>query len=668
MNRPLLIHVSLTILAGLAAVFWNLQQLLATQPGSEAWLTYAIWLAILLWVGSFHVASSEGTSTSTLNSALNYCLILVFGAPFAGPAVAINSLRYNALQRKTVWYRSLFNVSQTVLAVNAANLVYHALGGKSGQMPDLSHPMVLPMLILPFVAFTLVNLSLISLAIRLQLGTPFRKQFSQGHYFELWSNLILFYLGALLAYLYLQFGWMGFLLSAIPLGWVYSYLRRLAEVQVANRQLAEQRQELEEGNRELARLNEELSENQNSLKARSLEVAQVNQSLKDLNEELLRTRKSLVQSEKMKAMGQLASGVAHDFNNVLGSIVARTELLQLEELAPDLRSGLDLIHRSALDGAAVVKRIQDFSRVTQETDFSPLNARELMSEVIEMMRPIWKDRANRLGITYSVSLEGANDIWVRGNASELREVLHNLFQNALDAMPTGGEIGISCITEDERAVLEVKDSGHGMTPEVLERLFDPFFTTKGKRGNGLGLSMAQGIIQRHQGELQATSHLGSGSSFRITLPLDLPPAETSTEKRTPQKEALRGLRSRRILVVDDEPDVRNVLCDILKMMGHEVSSAEAAQEALDIWQREAQDLIFTDLGMPGMNGWEFADRLRQSESDRGLSAAHIVMVSGWGAQIRQEDLSQHKVDRALAKPFKLDRLKALLQELEDTAA
>jgi CheY-like chemotaxis protein len=109
-----------------------------------------------------------------------------------------------------------------------------------------------------------------------------------------------------------------------------------------------------------------------------------------------------------------------------------------------------------------------------------------------------------------------------------------------------------------------------------------------------------------------------------------------------------------------------VLCDILKMMGHEVSSAAEALEALEIWQREGQDLIFTDLGMPGMNGWEFADRLRQSESDRGLSPAHIVMVSGWGAQIKQEDLSEHKVDRSLAKPFKLDRLKALLQELEES--
>jgi signal transduction histidine kinase/ActR/RegA family two-component response regulator len=667
-NRPLLVHVSITILAGLAVVIWNFQQLLATQPGPETWLGYAIWLAILLGLGSFHVVSSEGTTTSTLNSALNYCLILVFGAPFAGPAVAINSFRYNTLQRKTVWYRSLFNVSQTVLAVNAANLVYHALGGKSGQLPDLSHPAVLLMLSLPFVAFTLVNLGLVTLAIRLQTGMGFRSQFSKGHYFELWGNLILFYLGALLAYLYLKFGWMGFLLSAIPLGWVYSYLRRLAEVQVANEQLARQQNELEKGNQELARLNDELRENEDSLKAKSLEIAQVNQSLKDLNEELLRTRKSLVQSEKMKAMGQLASGVAHDFNNVLGSIVARAELMQLEELTPDVRSGLELIHRSALDGAAVVRRIQDFSRVTQETNFSPLNARELMSEVVEMMRPIWKDRANRLGITYRVSLEGSEDVWVRGNASELLEVFHNLFQNALDAMQTGGSLRLACITEGERAVLEVQDSGHGMTPEVLERLFDPFFTTKGKRGNGLGLSMAQGIIQRHQGELLATSELGAGSTFRITLPLDLPPAETSSEKRAPRKEALRGLRSRRILVVDDEPDVRNVLCDILKMMGHEVSSAAEALEALEICQREGQDLIFTDLGMPGMNGWEFADRLRKSESERGLPPAHIVMVSGWGAQIRQEDLSEHKVDRALAKPFKLDRLKALLQELEDTAA
>lgn len=669
--KPLLsAYVGLVILLGSVVLVHDLRLFFQNTPEPAGLVDRGLWILLLLLISRFPISGSDGHTVSTLNSAINYCMILGFGAAFAGPAVAINSLYLNIVRRRAPWFKVLFNLSQIVLAVNLASWLYQLGGGRTGMLPDFTQPIVLLQLLLPFFGFTIPNLLLVAIVVRLQTGTPILKQMTSNHYFDLWGTFILFYIGAQLSYLYIEFRWMGVALAIVPLIWVYLYLTRYYSLNNANIKLHTQRGDLERksgelmlSNQRLESLNSKLADNQETLAAKTRELEQVNQSLKDLNEDLKHTRRSLVQSEKLKAMGQMAGGVAHDFNNILGAISARTELLQLEPVSDKLRRGLDLIHRSALDGASVVRRIQDFSRVTQETEFSHLDCHKLMQEVVEMTRPIWKDKANHLGLTYRVELERGEGVWVHGNAPELREVLHNLIKNALEAMPEGGDLMLSCQRMENRAVLEVRDSGHGMTDDVIEHLFDPYFTTKGNRGNGLGLSVSYGIIQRHGGEIRAASLPGEGSSMRILLPLASPPRTNELPVAT-KRMSLGGLKPRRVLVVDDEKDVREVLCDTLSMMGHEVSSAVNGQKALDLWLREKQDLIFTDLGMPGMNGWELADRIRQSASDAGEPQPQMILVTGWSAQVRTSDQEQHRIDRILSKPFKLSHLKQMLLELE----
>jgi CheY-like chemotaxis protein/anti-sigma regulatory factor (Ser/Thr protein kinase) len=335
--------------------------------------------------------------------------------------------------------------------------------------------------------------------------------------------------------------------------------------------------------------------------------------------------------------------------------------LKLEPLGGRLAEGLRSIHKSALDGAEVVRRIQDFTRVTERRDFEPVDLSELVEDVLDMTRAIWRDKAQRLGITYHIQRHCHQALWVMGNASELREVLHNLIINALDAMPSGGELRLEGKLLEGRVRLLVRDQGHGMTAEVLERIFDPFFTTKGARGNGLGLSVSYGIVERHGGGLGATSTPGEGSEFTLLLPPANEDQLSAALPRVESAELPRALISRRVLVVDDEPDVRGVLVDALRLMGHHVDEAASGQEGLDLWQRERHSHIFTDLGMPGINGWELADRIRSQLADSQVAPV-IILVTGWGAQIREEDQRVHQVDHVLPKPFKIRDLARLVQE------
>ncbi|MFA7331374.1 MAG: ATP-binding protein [Candidatus Delongbacteria bacterium] len=665
-------YLWIVILLGLGAGGLDLRLLAQESIPLAGWLERLVWFGLLLGVSHFPIVSRSGGAVSTLNSALNYCLLLSFGAPFAGPAVALNSVYLNFIRRRAIWYKVLFNAAQMLLAVNLAHLLFRWAGGQTGQTPALDLPLSYLQLVLPFVGVVSANLLLVSLAVRLERGTPLGQQMRASHYFDLGGNTILLYLGAQLFYLKIELGWLGVALATVPLVWVHTYLRRYNELKLvharldeSNQSLRERGEELERGNRVLEDLNRNLGSQGDRLRAQTQELEAANQQLQQMNEDLQHTRRTLVRAEKLKTMGQMAGGVAHDFNNILGAIIARSELLQLEELPPAVRDGLASIHRSALDGAAVVRRIQDFSRVREQQDFERLDLNALVEDSLEMTRALWRDGAHRLGLTYEIRRDCPAPVAAWGNAAELREVLHNLILNALDAMPGGGVLSISTRSRETGVELVVTDTGQGMGRDVLEHIFDPFFTTKGPRGNGLGLSVCFGIIERHQGEIRAESEPGRGSAFRITLPA--PPADSvaPVPAAPSTRETLQGGRPHTALVVDDEPDVRAVLVDTLRLMGHEVREAASAPEGLEIWREQRPELVFTDLGMPGMNGWEFTDRLRQEAGER---QPLVILVTGWGAQIKQEDLQRHAVDRVLPKPFKLKELDRLLRQLDEAAA
>ena len=227
----------------------------------------------------------------------------------------------------------------------------------------------------------------------------------------------------------------------------------------------------------------------------------------------------LLQTEKLRSLGQLASGIAHDLNNVLMLIQGHAELcLQLPGLMPQVRQGLEVVLGSAADGAEVVRRIQAFYQPADPADFQPLQLNQVITATaaqVESSLPMLRGSQSQ---RVQLKLELASLPLMAGNERELGQLLTNLLLNAVDAMPQGGTLAIATFHQDDRIIAVVQDTGTGMTEEVRRRIFEPFFTTKGEAGTGLGLSIAHGIAQQHGGEIQVRSQLGRGTTFTLSFP------------------------------------------------------------------------------------------------------------------------------------------------------
>ena len=388
------------------------------------------------------------------------------------------------------------------------------------------------------------------------------------------------------------------------------------------------------------------------LVADALENARLFQDLEKAYKELSETQEQLVRSERLRALGEMAGGVAHDFNNILGSILGRAQLMMRATADPKLVKNLNVIEQSALDGAAVVKRIQEFTRVHKSTNFQPVNLNQIVEDAIEQTKPMWKDHAQGHGLHIQIEKDLKSMTEVEGIASELREVLANIVLNSVDALTQGGYIGFITLEDAENVYIRITDNGMGMPEEVKRRIFDPFFTTKGKKGTGLGLSVAYGIISRHKGSIQVESEEGKGTVTTIRLPKASPATAAKPTVLSPRLD--RKLRS---LVVDDDENIRSILNDILGLDGHQVTEADSGQSALDSFQSEKFDVIITDLGMPGMSGWEVAKFIK--EKDPGMP---VILISGWGGQIENERLKESKIDFMLSKPFNIEQIRAVLAQ------
>jgi signal transduction histidine kinase/CheY-like chemotaxis protein len=381
-----------------------------------------------------------------------------------------------------------------------------------------------------------------------------------------------------------------------------------------------------------------------------------------------RIREQFSQMEKLSALGELASGVAHDFNNTLAGILGRAQLLQRTDDPEKLRRGLDIIIKTAEDGAKTVKRIQDFARQRRDHNFELVSIDQILMDASEITRPRWKNCAEASNIHISLVLEIDSNAMVMGDDSELREVLVNMVFNAVDAMPDGGTLTLSSRTVGEQVVIKVADTGVGMYPEVRSRIFDPFFTTKGTAGLGLGLAVSFGIIRRHSGNIEVESQYGKGTEFRIMLPV-AKIAETPIVKRelaveTPEPPPLTATASAdthpptRLLVVDDEDFVRELLSEILEGEHCEVELAQDGTEALALFREREFDGVFTDVGMPGMSGWELAREIRQVNQ-----TIPIAIITGWGEIVGSNEQRAAGVDWVVAKPFTADRIAELVRAI-----
>ncbi|HEX6284370.1 MAG TPA: response regulator, partial [Pyrinomonadaceae bacterium] len=348
----------------------------------------------------------------------------------------------------------------------------------------------------------------------------------------------------------------------------------------------------------------------------------------------------------------------------LAGILGRAQLLQRTNDPEKLRRGLDIIIKTAEDGAKTVKRIQDFARQRRDHDFELVSIDQILMDASEITRPRWKNCAEASNIHISVELEIGSHAMVMGDDSELREVLVNMVFNAIDAMPEGGTLKLSSTTVGEKVMIVVADSGVGMYPEVRSRIFDPFFTTKGKAGLGLGLAVSFGIIRRHGGNIEVESQYGSGTEFRITLPV-AKIAETQLIKRDlvvqPEEQQPpppnKG-NPTRLLVVDDEDFVRDLLGEILEGEDCLVQLAQDGTEALALFRDHKFDGIFTDVGMPGMSGWELAREIRQLNQH-----VPIAIITGWGELVGSSEQREAGVDWVIAKPFTAERIAELVREI-----
>jgi signal transduction histidine kinase/CheY-like chemotaxis protein len=371
-------------------------------------------------------------------------------------------------------------------------------------------------------------------------------------------------------------------------------------------------------------------------------------------------REQFSQLEKMSALGELASGVAHDFNNTLAGILGRAQLLTRTSDPEKIRKGLQIIIKSAEDGARTVKRIQDFARQRRSQDFAPVDAGQLVHEVVEMTRPRWKDSAEAAGVRVRVELLTDARAFCLGDESELREVLVNMIINAVDAMPRGGTLTLAAREEGAQTVISVSDTGCGMSPDVRSRIFDPFFTTKGKAGMGLGLAVSYGIIRRHEGSVEVASEIDRGTTFTIRLPAatEVAPQHTCEAAHDPLHAPIYEKKRARILVVDDEQHVRDLLADIVDAEGCEAVVCESGDEAAAVFETGRFDAIFTDIGMPGMSGWELARAVR--ERDAGVP---IAVITGWGEAVGSDEREAARVDWVVTKPFSMSRISEIIGEI-----
>jgi len=360
--------------------------------------------------------------------------------------------------------------------------------------------------------------------------------------------------------------------------------------------------------------------------------------------ELSAAQDQLVRTEKLRALGEMASGVAHDFNNVLAAIVGRAQLLLREVGDPRLRRWIEVIERSALDGAHTVRRLQEFTRIRRDQPFVVVDLNRVVGEALEGTESRWKEEPPRRGITVEVVTRLAPDLpAVTGDPAELREALTNLILNALDAMPSGGVLTLESARAGEEVRLAVADTGVGIPEHLRGRVFDPFFTTKGPQGTGLGLSMTYGILSRHGARVALESEEGRGTTFVLHFPATAREPEPAEPERA--EEASAALRC---LVVDDEALVGDVMGDMLSSLGHEPVVLRRGEEAVARFGAQPFDVVFTDLSMPGLSGWDVARAIRAASA-----ATPVFLVTGFGVEVSRDELGPQGVDAVLSKPISL---------------
>lgn len=370
--------------------------------------------------------------------------------------------------------------------------------------------------------------------------------------------------------------------------------------------------------------------------------------------EVKRVEDLLSRSERMRSLGEMASGVAHDLNNHLTVVLGNLELLK-QSLAQKADLALvESIEQAAQRGVQRTAELQAFVKGDagpQESELERTDLAGLVQEVVNLTRFRWKDQTERTGHTIDVAID-MNDIQrVMIRASDFRELLTNLVLNAVEAMPQGGRLRIAAESEGNAVRLKVQDNGLGMSSREQTRAFEPFFTTKGATHAGMGLTIAGNIASRHHGELSIHSIKGAGTTVSLHLPIDpgsLQGPELKTDKAS----------SYSVLLIEDEEPVRDMLRRFLEQAGHKVQEAPNGREGVNMFRQGKFDIVVTDHGMPEMNGEEVALRIKRSDPDM-----PIILISGWYGDLDRSQQSSGLIQEVLPKPIDFEELLATVHRL-----
>jgi signal transduction histidine kinase/ActR/RegA family two-component response regulator len=368
--------------------------------------------------------------------------------------------------------------------------------------------------------------------------------------------------------------------------------------------------------------------------------------------QLRATQQQLVQQERLRALGEMASGIAHDFNNALAIIVGYTELLLVDQAAIEqpqrVRRDLELVHTAAQDAANVVNRLREFYRPREPSrPLSAVQLNDLVAQAISLTQPRWRDQPLARGINIRVQTELSSLRAVEGDAAELRDVLTNLIFNSVDAMPDGGTLAIRTVDEHQYVRLEVADTGKGMSASVRQRCLEPFFTTKGAGGTGLGLGIVYGIVQRHAGTLDIDSAPGRGTRICIRIPWSA--ASVSIESSPTPVHSGEPLS---ILLVEDEPRVRQLITAMLSIDGHVVETARDGRDGLQRFLAGRFDVVITDHAMPELSGDQLV-----AEIKRLRPATRVIMLTGFEPDTETTSARTSQVDLVIQKPARLVSLR-----------
>jgi signal transduction histidine kinase/ActR/RegA family two-component response regulator/uncharacterized membrane protein affecting hemolysin expression len=400
---------------------------------------------------------------------------------------------------------------------------------------------------------------------------------------------------------------------------------------------------------------------------------QLYEALQRAYDDLHQSQQAVMQQERLRALGQMASGIAHDINNAISPIALYTESLLEREpgLSDRTRNYLTTIQRAIEDVAETVARMREFYRQREpELSLSRVELNRLVGQVIELTRARWSDVPLQRGIVIRLQTELAPDLPViMGSEVEIRDALTNLVFNAVDAMPEGGSLMLRTGCAQSRGNVgdesfsdvhvEVSDTGVGMDEETRRRCLEPFYTTKGERGTGLGLAMVYGMIQRHSAELEIDSVVGKGTTVRVLFGA----AQTQLEDTDRTAARLQPAQRLRVLLVDDDPLLIKSLRDILEGDGHVVMVADGGESGIETFVSAQQrgnpfSLVITDLGMPYVDGRKVAAAIKAANP-----STPVIMLTGWGRRLLAENDIPSYVDRVLSKPPRLAELRAALAEL-----